>query len=142
MFRGLIRLMLVVVVVVAAVFFLFGSWIGSSWRTAPAATEVRAPQIDTAAARERGAEIGEKAAVAAVRVGETLEEGSLTAKIKAKMVLDELVKARTINVTTTGTTVTLTGTVQSEQERARAIALATETAGVTRVVDQLVVRRI
>jgi osmotically-inducible protein OsmY len=142
MFRGLIRLMLIVVVVVAGAFFLFGYWTGGSLQTAPAATGVRTPDIDTAAARERGAEIGEKAAVAAVRVGESLEEGSLTAKIKAKMVLDELVKARTINVTTTGTTVTLTGTVQSEQERTRAVALARETEGVTRVVDQLVVRPI
>lgn len=69
-----------------------------------------------------------------------IAEGSLTAKIKAKMVLDDLVKARTINVTTDGTTVTLAGTVHSQQERDRAVALARETDGVTRVVDQLTIR--
>ena len=46
---------------------------------------------------------------------------------------------RTIDVSTTGTTVTLSGTVRSEAERNRAVALARETAGVTRVIDRLVV---
>jgi hyperosmotically inducible protein len=90
-----------------------------------------------AKAREAGAEIGEKTAVAAARVGKSLDEGSLTAKIKAKMVLDDLVKARNINVTTEGTTVTLTGAIGSAQERDRAVALARETEGVTRVIDNL-----
>jgi hyperosmotically inducible periplasmic protein len=137
MIRGLIRLMLVALVVVAAAFFLFGYWSKGSFQAAPAVTAVKTPQIDTAKAREKGAEIGERAAVAAARVGESIEEGSLTAKIKAKMVLDDLVKARAINVTTEGTTVTLTGTVQSRQEHDRAVALAKETEGVTRVVDHL-----
>ena len=137
MIRGLIRLMLVLIVVVAAAFFLFGYWSGGSFQAAPAVTEVRTPQVDTAKARATGAEIGEKAAVAASRMGESIEEGSLTAKIKAKMVLDDLVKARTINVSTEDTTVTLTGSVQSREEHDRAIALARETQGVTRVVDHL-----
>ena len=103
-------------------------------------TEIKTPQIDTAAAREAGAAIGEKTAVAASRVSESLEEGSLTAKIKAKMVLDDVVKARAIDVTTDGTTVTLSGTVHSPDERARALALARETNGVSKVVDRLTVR--
>ena len=138
MIRGLVRLMLVALVVVAAAFFFIGYWSGG--RAAPAPTEVRAPHIDTTAAREAGAEIGEKAATVAARVSESLEEGSLTAKIKAKMVLDDLVKARAINVTTEGTTVTFTGTVHSQQERDRSLALARETDGVTKVVDRLTVR--
>ena len=137
MFRGLVRLILVALVVVAAAFFLFGYWPTGPFQSA---TEYKTPQIDTAAAREAGAAIGEKTAVAASRVSESLEEGSLTAKIKAKMVLDDLVKARTIDVTTEGTTVTLSGTVQSQDEHARAIALARETSGVSKVVDQLTVR--
>jgi osmotically-inducible protein OsmY len=56
------------------------------------------------------------------------------------MVLDDLVKARSIDVTTEGTTVTVAGTVHSQQERERALALAKETAGVTKVVDALVIR--
>ena len=137
MFRGLVRLFLVALVVVAAAFFLFGYW--SSGRF-PSAAGYKTPQIDTTAARDAGAAIGEKAAVAASRVSESLEEGSLTAKIKAKMVLDDVVKARAIDVTTEGTTVMLSGTVHSQAEHARAIALARETNGVSKVVDRLTVR--
>ena len=126
-------------VVVAAAFFFIGYWSGGRFEAAPA-SDVRAPRIDTTAAREAGAEIGEKAATVAARVSESMEEGGLTAKIKAKMVLDDLVKARTINVTTEGTTVTLTGTVHSQQERERSLALARETEGVTSVVDRLTVK--
>ena len=140
MFRGLIRLMLVALVVVAAAFYLFGYWSSARFEAAPSGTEIKTPQIDTDAARKAGAEIGEKTATVAARVSESLEEGSLTAKIKAKMVLDDLVKARTINVTTDNTTVTLTGAVHSQQERDRALALARETNGVTKVVDQLTVK--
>ena len=140
MFRGLIRLVLVALVVVAAAFYLFGYWSSARFEAAPAATEIKTPRVDTDAARKAGAEIGEKTATVAARVSESLEEGSLTAKIKAKMVLDDLVKARTINVTTDNTTVTLTGAVHSQQERERALALARETNGVTKVVDELTVK--
>ena len=138
MFSGLIRLVLIALVVVAAAFFLFGYWSGGRSDSTPAVTG--APSIDTAAARETGAAIGEKTAVAAARIGKSLEEGGLTAKIKAKMVLDDAVKARDISVTTDGTTVTLTGIVHSQQERDRGLALARETEGVTNVVDRLTVR--
>ena len=142
MIRGFVRLMLVVVVLVAAAFFLFGYWSNGRFDAAPVATDAPQPRIDidTAAARQAGAEVGEKAAVAAARISESIEEGSLTAKIKAKMVLDDLVKARSIDVTTEDTTVTVAGTVHSQQERDRALALAKETDGVTKVVDALVVR--
>lgn len=142
MIRGLIRMMLVVVVVVAAAFFLFGYWSSGRFEAAaPApAIDIDAPDIDTAKARQAGAEIGEKTAMAAARVSDSLEEGSLTAKIKAKMVLDDLVKARAIDVSTEDTVVTVAGTVHSQQERDRAVALAKETDGVTKVIDQLTVR--
>ena len=42
-----------------------------------------------------------------------------------------------IDVTTNGSTVTVSGTVRSAAEHDRAIRIARETAGVTRVVDQL-----
>lgn len=142
MITGLIRLVLIALVVVAGAFFLFGYWSGGRFDASPAPAADTAPQtgIDTAAARRTGAEIGEKTAVAAARINESLEEGSLTAKIKAKMVLDDLVKARTIDVTSEGTTVTLAGTVLSQAERERAVALARETNGVTKVVDHLTVQ--
>ena len=74
---------------------------------------------------------------AAAKLEQAVDSGSVTLKIKSKMALDDLVKARTINVDTTGSVVTLTGTVESNQERERAMRLARETAGVTRVVDKL-----
>jgi hyperosmotically inducible protein len=92
------------------------------------------------AAREKGGEVGARIGLAAEKVKENVAEASLTAKIKAKMALDDSVKARAIDVTTNGTTVTLTGTVQTSAEHDRALALARETAGVTRVIDRVNVR--
>jgi hyperosmotically inducible protein len=96
--------------------------------------------FDAQKARERGAELGEKAADAANKVGETVAEAAITTKIKAKMALDDTVRSRTVDVTTNGSTVTLKGTVGTPAERARAVSLARETSGVTRVVDRLVVQ--
>ena len=148
MVRGLVKMMLIAMVVVAVAFFLFGYWSGGSLGSFRAAAPASAPaitgtsgNIDMSAARERGAELGERAAKAANSVAESLDEGKLTTKITAKMVLDDVVKARTINVTTNGTTVTLTGTVHSAQERQRAVQLAKETEGVTQVIDQLTIRQ-
>lgn len=141
MVRGLVKLMLVAVVVVAGAFFLFGYWTGGSLSSPRSAPDVPSASIDTAAARERGAEIAEQAAKAVATAGTALDEGALTAKIKAKMVLDDVVKARAIDVTTNGSTVTVSGTVHSRIEQERALRLAKETEGVTQVIDRLVVRR-
>jgi hyperosmotically inducible protein len=96
--------------------------------------------IDTEQARERAAALGKKAATAAESVRDSVNEAGLTAKIKAKMALDDTVKATAIEVTTVGSTVTLAGRVSSAKEHDRAVALARETDGVTRVVDNLQVR--
>ncbi len=95
--------------------------------------------IDVNAARERGAQVGEKMAIAAEKMKDTAAEAALTSKIKAKMVLDDHIKARTIDVTTNGSTVTVSGTVRSVDEHDRAIRLARETAGVTQVIDHLTI---
>ena len=143
--RTLIRALLIVVVFLAVGFFAFGWWTNGAGHRAvdraagkPTATS---GTVDTATARERGAEIGEKAATAAARVEATLDDAHITAKIKGKMALDDYVKARRIDVATNGSTVTLTGTVASNKEHDRALRLARETAGVTRVIDRLEVRR-
>jgi hyperosmotically inducible protein len=134
----ILRLLLITLVVVIAVLW-FAGFLGTG--RGPSSLPERA---DTSQAIERarqsGAELGERAAIATTKVEETLSEAGLTAKIKAKMALDDLVKARTIDVTTQGTTVTLVGTVESKAERDRAVSLARETEGVTRVVDQLQMR--
>jgi hyperosmotically inducible periplasmic protein len=139
--RNLIRALLLLVLAAAAVMFVvFGFWTGSGWRGTPVASPpgaVTPGTIDVQKARERGAELGEKAAVATAGVQGALSEAEVTGRIKAKMALDDIVKARAIDVTTNGTTVTLTGTVASREEHDRALTLSRETAGVTRVVDGL-----
>ena len=130
----LVTILVIVVAIVAYTYFSPDAWRARSRdRTAVGTTGT----IDVNAARERGAQVGEKVAEAAEKVKETASEAALTSKIKAKMVLDDDVKARAIDVTTNGTTVTVSGTVRSVAEHDRAIRLARETAGVTRVVDHL-----
>jgi osmotically-inducible protein OsmY len=148
--RTLVRLVLVAVVVIVAVVVLQDTWNNLPWRrdagsvdSAPAGTDRSVGTggyIGTQKAREVGAEIGEKTAIAARELKENTQKAAITAKIKAKMALDEMVKARAIDVTTDDSTVILTGSVASAAERERAVALARETSGVTEVVDRLTIR--
>jgi hyperosmotically inducible protein len=133
---SILRSLIVLVVIIAGVFLVMG-YVGGL-RTGQVLNRPDIASSDTAQqARERGAEIGEKVGAAAAKVEETLDESALTAKIKAKMALDDSVKARAISVTTRGTTVTLSGTVDTKAEHDRALALARETDGVTKVIDDL-----
>ena len=130
-------LLSLLIVIVAFVAFTYLS--GSTWT--PFAHADRPAAIGTSGsvetAKERGAEMGEKVAIAAAKVKEEAGEAALTSKIKAKMVLDDNIKARAIDVTTDVSTVTLAGTVRTLDEHDRAMRLARETAGVTQVVDRL-----
>jgi osmotically-inducible protein OsmY len=143
MFRALLRLVVVLVILVGAGAFFLGWWgsgrLGPADRSGPAVGT--AGRVDTAKAKEVGAEIGAKTAEVANKAGEVLSDGALTAKIKSKMALDDLVKARSIDVSTTNHVVTLRGTVGTVAEHDRAVQLAKETAGVTEVVDRLGVAR-
>jgi hyperosmotically inducible protein len=132
---SILRFLLVAVVIIVLGAVVMGYLAG---QRATLSAPQRAETSDTVArARERGAELGERAAAATAKVEETINDASLSAKIKAKMALDDMVKARAINVTTHATTVTLSGVVESKAEHDRAVALARETAGVTDVVDDL-----
>jgi osmotically-inducible protein OsmY len=143
--RKLIRIGLAVFVLVVGGLALFSYWNGQSatdrTELLPQGTTGSAGTIDIAKARERGADVAGKAAAATARVEESVAEAALTTKIKAKMALDDHVRARAIDVTTMGTTVRLEGKVRSNEERERAVTLARETAGVTHVIDQLVIAR-
>jgi len=142
MFRGLLRLVLLIVVVVAVAAYFLGWYSGGRGRAPVQAPAVgTSGHVDTSRASEVGAKVGEKTADAANRAGELLSDASLTAKIKSKMTLDDRVQARSIDVTTTDHVVTLKGSVRSPAEHDRAVQLARETAGVTRVVDNLTVER-
>src|SRR5688572_18778314 len=115
----------------------FSYWSQSGWRPGIAALET---QIGKRQAARLATKAAAKANDAAGKVGDAVSDGALTARVKSKMVLDDNVKARGINVDTSGTIVTLTGIVRSSDERDRAVRLARETEGVTQVVDKLRVR--
>ena len=118
----------------------YNYWSDGNWPSAP-----RAAALNSQNAREQAAKLADRAATVASdtadRAGDKLQEGALVAKIKAKMALDDHVKARAINVDAAGSVVTLSGVVASADERQRALRLAGETEGVTRVVDKLQVRK-
>jgi hypothetical protein len=137
MFRALLKLVLVVVILAAAAAFFLGYRVADGRIDRPQAGPV--PSVDTEKARQAGAAIGEKVASGAAQAEQAISEGSLTAKIKAKMALDDTVRALSIDVDTNGSVVTLTGTVHSEAERAKAVLLARETEGITAVNDRLAV---
>jgi hypothetical protein len=135
MIRTMLKLVLVVIVVVGLA-FLLGRWSSGS-KIVPDSPVHAAGPVDTSKAREAGAKVGEATAKAANQAAEALANGAITAKIKSKMVLDDLVKARNIDVDTNGPVVTLTGVVGSEAERQRALQLVKQTEGVTSVIDHL-----
>ena len=135
--RAVVLSLLVVLVGFVAFSYVSGTtWSPFARQDRPAAAG-NSGTINVEAARERGADLGAKVAIAAAKVKETAGEAALTSKIKAKMVLDDNIKAGAIDVTTDGSTVTLSGIVRSVDEHERAARLARETAGVTRVVDHL-----
>jgi len=137
-----IRTLFTLAVVIVLALFAYNYWSGNGWTLHPAGS---ATGIDADTARKQGAEVAaetaKKAGQVATQVEEAVNESALTAKIKSKMVLDDNIQARTINVTTTGTVVTLTGFVRSTAERERAVRLAKETNGVTQVVDKLEIKK-
>jgi hyperosmotically inducible protein len=142
MIRGLVRLILVVVLLVAAGAFFFGyRWadLGLSDADRDVGSTGVFDAEDKARARDAGAQIGETVAAGADQAQRAAADGSVTAKIKAKMALDDGVTAANIDVDTDGTVVTLTGRVGNAAERERAVRLARETEGVTSVVDRLTV---
>src|SRR5215210_5800396 len=157
MFRALLRAVVVVVVLVGVIAFFLGyrlSDLASPGRDVdrPAIGSPGGKGPDLAGARERGERAGEaigataeragrRASDAASQAGEILSDAALTAKIKSKMALDDIVKSGSIGVKTKDGHVTLSGTVASEDERRRAVQLARETKGVLSVDDRLTLAR-
>lgn len=138
MIRGLFKLILLAVVVLAVGAFFLGYGIDDFRRIDEPRGTVGTS--GTEKAREVGAQIGERTAEAASATRRAIDDGRLTAKIKAKMALDDSVKALELDVDSVAGVVTVRGTVRSETEHQRAIALARETDGVVRVVDAVQVR--
>ena len=65
----------------------------------------------------------------------------MTAKVKARLVEDEVTKAYRINVETFKGTVQLSGSVASEEARSRATELAKNVGGVKDVKNSLQIRK-
>ena len=135
MIRTMLRLVLLVIFIVGLA-FLLGRWSSGSKIVPDSPVHASGP-VDTSKAREAGAKVGEATAKAANQAEDAIAHAAITAKIKSKMALDDLVKARNIDVDTNGSVVTLTGVVGSEAERQRALQLAKQTEGVTSVIDHL-----
>jgi hyperosmotically inducible protein len=90
--------------------------------------------------KEIAGKIADKSEDVASATGEAITDGWITTKVSAKFVDETLLKGSSINVDTNNHVVTLKGTVGSDAAKARAAAIARGTKGVTRLVNQLVVR--
>jgi len=73
--------------------------------------------------------------------GQAIDDGVVTAKVKAKLIEDPVTKAHQINVDTFKGTVQLSGFVDSDQARNRALQLARDTDGVKHVKDAMEMRK-
>lgn len=130
-----------VLAIVAIGAWLLGFWspadvLGGRWGTATVTTG----PVDSEAIRQRMDRLDEGAGRAVQKADAYVEAAALSGKIKSKMALDDMVRARTIGVSTTNGVVTLEGTVRSVAERDQAVRLARDTNGVTRVIDHLIVQ--
>jgi osmotically-inducible protein OsmY len=76
-------------------------------------------------------------ALALFATGCAKTDAGITTSVKSKLVADDLVKARQINVDTRDKVVTLTGQVNSSEEETRALQIARATDGVLEVIDQI-----
>lgn len=132
----LVRRLLLLAIVGMGGVAAFTYWSENGWPVRPGTASLEAHIAKQQAAR-LAAQAAAKASDAAGQVGDTMSDRTLTAKIKSKMVLDDQVKARGIDVDTSDAVVTLTGVVRSAGERDRAVRLARETTGVTKVIDKL-----
>ncbi|HWK50638.1 MAG TPA: BON domain-containing protein [Steroidobacter sp.] len=72
--------------------------------------------------------------------GQAIDDGVVTAKVKAKLIEDPVTKAHQINVETFKGTVQLSGFVETDQARSRALQLARSTDGVKSVKDAMQIR--
>jgi hypothetical protein len=141
MIGGLIRTVVLVIVVVAiAAFFIGYRWADDGVVERDPVVGTTGDEVDIDTARDVGADVGQRVAEGTNQAQRAATNAGITARIKSKMALDEIVEAADIDVDTANGLVTLTGTVASTAERDRALQLARETSGVTSVVDRLTIR--
>src|SRR5690606_18355712 len=83
---------------------------------------------------------GEKIDSSMNKVGNFMDDSSITAKVKAALVDDENIKSTDISVKTDKKVVTLSGFVESQAQAEQAVTVAKGVEGVTSVSDKLHVR--
>ena len=99
-------------------------------------------KIDEAAeaAGDRMEDTKESLGESAEQAREYLSDSAITAKIKAEILSDPLLKASQIDVTTTNGVVTLTGVVDSQQSIDRALEIVRSSPNVKSVENSLVIK--
>lgn len=73
--------------------------------------------------------------------GQAIDDGVITAKVKAKLIEDPVTKAHEIKVETFKGIVQLSGFVETTQARSRALQVAREVDGVKQVKDAMEIRK-
>jgi hyperosmotically inducible periplasmic protein len=73
--------------------------------------------------------------------GENIDDATITASVKAKLVADKPANLTRVDVDTNNATVYLNGTVDSAEQKARAEQLAWQAKGVKSVVNNLQVKK-
>jgi osmotically-inducible protein OsmY len=130
MTRILIRALLVAAVLGSAVMA------GCSWMDGKKETTAHQPAASHPASAAHPAS-SQPAASTESTAGESVDDAVVTAKVKAKLVDDEVTKAYQINVETFKGIVQLSGSVDSAEARTRATELARDVGGVKDVKNSL-----
>jgi hyperosmotically inducible periplasmic protein len=114
--------------------------LGSAGCQKDGTAEKAGEKIDQAAesAGESIEKAGEAVVEKAEKVGEYMDDSAITAKIKAEILSDPLLKVFQIDVTTTNGVVRLSGTVDSKQSIDRAMEIARSVSNVKSVENDLV----
>lgn len=73
--------------------------------------------------------------------GQTIDDASVTASVKSRLVADRAVNLTRVDVDTNDGTVYLKGTVESAEQKTRAEQLAWQATGVKNVVNNLQVKK-
>ena len=74
--------------------------------------------------------------------GQYVDDSTITASVKAKLVADKAANFTRIDVDTTNHVVSLTGVVESTEQKARAQQIAMDVSGVRRVDNNLQIQKI
>lgn len=101
-----------------------------------AGDEAGSSDMDMGAATEN---MTTEAEQAADTVGNAIDDGVITTKVKSALLADDTVKGLDINVDTMGGAVTLNGTVDNQAQADRAVEVAKGIEGVASVQSNLVV---